>query len=197
MVRFASCESDCPVLLGGSGLLRQYIRVLLRNRGDPSPRPCGHFPAPPAMLGTANGAGLCTNPCIPALCDSNRLRQQIAGASNSFCGRMPPKWGPCGAARGRRKSPKGGAQDARQFVARTRMCAQRTPQPPREVAGQDARRPRYSGWPSLWLLSLGHARESNSLARRASESTALQQARSTWIPPCAGMTAGARSWPSA
>jgi hypothetical protein len=56
VVRFASCESDCPALLVASGLLRQYVRVLLRNRGDPSPRPCGHFPAAPAMLGTANGA---------------------------------------------------------------------------------------------------------------------------------------------
>jgi len=56
VVRFASCESDFPVLLGAAGLLRQYVRVLLRNRDDPSPRPCGLFPATPAMLGTANGA---------------------------------------------------------------------------------------------------------------------------------------------
>jgi len=44
------------VLLGATGLLRQYVHVLLSNRGDPSPRPFGHFPAAPAMLGTANGA---------------------------------------------------------------------------------------------------------------------------------------------
>ena len=45
-----------PVLLGAPGLLRQYVHVLLSNRGDPSPRPFGHFPVAPAMLGTANGA---------------------------------------------------------------------------------------------------------------------------------------------
>jgi hypothetical protein len=54
--RFASCESESPALLGAAGLLRQYVHVLLRKRGDPSPRPFGHFPALAAMLGTANGA---------------------------------------------------------------------------------------------------------------------------------------------
>src|SRR5512141_918 len=49
---------------------------------------------------------------------------------------MPPNGAPCGAARVWRKGPKGGAQDARQFAARTRMCAQRTPEHPREVGGQ-------------------------------------------------------------
>ena len=38
------------------------------------------------------------------------------------------------------------------------------PQRPRAVAGW-SRRPRYRGCPSLWLLSLGQARESDSLAR--------------------------------
>jgi len=49
-----------PALLVATGLLRQYVHVLLSNRGDPSPRPFGHFPVAPAMLGTANGAGYCT-----------------------------------------------------------------------------------------------------------------------------------------
>jgi hypothetical protein len=39
------------------GSRRQYIHVLLRERGDPSPRPFGPFPSLTAMLGTANGAG--------------------------------------------------------------------------------------------------------------------------------------------
>src|SRR4249919_1269201 len=58
---------------------------------------------------------------------------------------MPPKWGPCGAASGWRKSPKGRAQDAREVAARTRMCAQRPPEPARELGGQDARRARHRG----------------------------------------------------
>jgi len=40
-------ESECPVLLAVAGSLRQYIHVLLRDRGDPSPRPYGHSPATP------------------------------------------------------------------------------------------------------------------------------------------------------
>jgi hypothetical protein len=53
----ASCAAKSPALLVAAGLLRQYVHVLLRNRDDPSPRPCGHSPAAPAMLGTANDAG--------------------------------------------------------------------------------------------------------------------------------------------
>jgi hypothetical protein len=45
----------CPALLGRPGLLRQCIRALLRCRGDPSPRPFGHFPGRPAMLGALQG----------------------------------------------------------------------------------------------------------------------------------------------
>ena len=56
-----------PALLGATGLLRQYVHVLLSNRGDPSPRPFGHFPVTPAMLGTANGAAVPTPPSIHGL----------------------------------------------------------------------------------------------------------------------------------
>ena len=80
-------------------------------------------------------------------------------ASCCFCGRMPPKWGPCGAASGRRKSPKGGAQDARQFAACTRMCIQRTPEPAREPGGQDARKARYLGCVSFGDFSLHKQRK--------------------------------------
>src|SRR4051812_44968691 len=62
---------------------------------------------------------------------------------------MPPNGAPCGAASGRRKSPKGRAQDAREVAARTRMCAQRTPQPARAPGGQDARKARRRGCVSL------------------------------------------------
>jgi len=35
----ASRVAKSPALLGFAGLRRQYIHVLLRKRGDPSPRP--------------------------------------------------------------------------------------------------------------------------------------------------------------
>src|SRR5678816_3124043 len=72
---------------------------------------------------------------------------------------MPPKWGPCGAASGWRKSPKGRAQDAREGAARTWMCAQRPPEPAREPGGQDARKARYLGCVSFGDFSLHKQRK--------------------------------------
>jgi len=149
VVWFASGEPNYPALLARTGLLRQYIHVLLRKRGDPSPRPFGlirhglRCSAPRTVPSSMN-------PCIPALRRRERLvhskfAEGAISASGCFCGRMPPKWGPCGAARVRRKSPKDGAHDARQFVARTRMCVQRTPERPCALGGQDARRARHRG----------------------------------------------------
>ena len=43
-------------------------------------RPFGQFPPHPAMLGTANGAGWCRNPCIPALRRCGRSRAYMVGA---------------------------------------------------------------------------------------------------------------------
>ncbi len=80
---------------------------------------------------------------------TSKFSQEQIGASDCFCRRMPPKWGPCGAASAWRKSPKGRAQDAREGAARTWMCAQRPPEPAREPGGQDARRPRHRGCVSL------------------------------------------------
>jgi hypothetical protein len=40
----ASCAAKSPALLAFAGSLRQYIPVLLRTRGDPSPRPSGLIP---------------------------------------------------------------------------------------------------------------------------------------------------------
>ena len=145
-------------------MLRQYVHVLLRNRGDPSPRPFGHFPAPPAMLGAANGAGYpriraslhCFDPIVRPRRNLTRKQEPRAVASAAGC---RPNGAPCGAASGRRKSPKGGAQDARQFAACTRTCIQRTPQPAREPGGQDARKARYLGCVSFGYLSLHKQRK--------------------------------------
>ena len=54
--------------------------------------------------------------------------------------------------------------DASQFAASTRMCCQQTPEQLCEVGGQDARRPLMWGGLLFGYLSLGHARESDSLA---------------------------------
>src|SRR5690606_39697801 len=67
--------------------------------------------------------------------------------------------GPCEAARWRRISPQGRAHDARAFAAGAGMHRQRTPQPPREPAGQDARRAPRRGALSLGYFSLGTQRE--------------------------------------
>jgi hypothetical protein len=40
----ASCAAIYPAHLAYAGVLRQYIRVLLRQRGEPSPRPFGLIP---------------------------------------------------------------------------------------------------------------------------------------------------------
>ena len=206
VVRFASCESNCPVLLGVAGLRRQYIHVLLRKRGDPSPRPCGPFSATPAMLGTANGALVhefvhpCTAPTqssasmligcelLPLL-----LRQDAAATGPPVARR---------ACAGR--SPKGGAHDARQFAVSTWMCCQRT-------AGARSRTWR-AGCPEgatpgvcFFGYFLCTSKESGPLAagewklctsKRQAESKELdsslrwndERKGSTRIPACAGMT---------
>jgi hypothetical protein len=110
----------------------QKITKKARHRTRIVRAPLRAFSAEPCDARRRERRRLRTKPCIPALrrYDPSLLYKPGVSAiktSARFCGRMPPKWGPCGAARVRRKSPKEGAQDARQFVARTRMCAQRTP----------------------------------------------------------------------
>ncbi len=63
------------------------------------------------------------------------------------------------------------------------------------------RKSRVSGWPSLCLLSLGHARESKTLAMEGEWKTTgslhtqreqMQTMQSHWTPACAGATSGER-----
>jgi len=90
--------------------------------------------------------------CVVAIvCPDKNLPQEqqartVAVASAAGC---RPNGAPCGAANAWRESPKGRAQDAREFAARTWMCAQRTPERVRALGGQDARRARYRGCVSL------------------------------------------------
>ncbi len=64
-----------PVLLGAGGVVWQYVRVLSADARTSCARPCGHFPPPPAMLGTANGARIheSVHPCTISRCRSGKL----------------------------------------------------------------------------------------------------------------------------
>ena len=127
------------------------------ERGHPWPRTCAPFPAgllrySARTRAVARGAGR----------QSSSSGSAIHPDRSEAAARMAASWGPCRSAGGWRISPQGRAHDARVFFASTRMCCRKTPQAERELAGQDARRATGPGWPSLWLLSLGHSRESDS-----------------------------------
>jgi len=177
VIRFASCESNCPALLGVAGLRRQYIHVLLRKRGDPSPRPCGPLSATPAMLGTANGA---LHPRIRAsLHCVGQIVRVVAKSARAFAlasaAGCRPNGAPCGAASVRRGKPAGWrAGGAPVRCQHTDVLSANRRNTLAQSEGMDARRPRHRGWPSSWLLLLGHTRRSNPLARRASGSFALE-----------------------
>ena len=123
MVRFASCESDSPALLASAGLRRQYIPVLLRRRGDPSPRPFGLFSGAGCdarhreRRRRSNGSNS-VHPWTAAIqrqritssgsaTRAERASSVAAVASAAGC---RPNGAPYGAASRRRNSPKGGAQ---------------------------------------------------------------------------------------
>ena len=64
-----------PALLGAGGVVWQYIPVLSADARASCARPCGHFPPSPAMLGTANGAGIheAVHPCTASRNSSGEL----------------------------------------------------------------------------------------------------------------------------
>lgn len=64
--------------------------------------------------------------------------------------RMHAKRGPSDVASGRRKSPKDGARDVRQFAVGTWMCRQRTPATASESAAHGCAKDASAGRPSLW-----------------------------------------------
>ena len=130
-----------------------------------------------------------TNPCIPALLcrdrclSANRARAvAVASAAGSR-----PNGAPCGAASVRRGKPEGW---------RARCAPVRCMHMDVHSANPGTRsRTRRAGCPESALLGVcffrlpffAQAKKGDSLARRASESFALQRARS-WIPAFAGMT---------
>ena len=66
-------------------------------------------------------------------------------------------------------SPQGGPQGCGPVFRQGRMPCRKTPQPAREPGGPKARKARHPGCRSLWLLSLGQARESDPASGRRTE----------------------------
>ena len=168
------------MITSARGHLNSRVPVLLRNHGDPSPRLFGLIRVNPAMLGTANGAGWCTNPCIPALRRSDRwlLEKPDAGERSvsccfCFCGRMPPKQGPLWRGEGAQEKPEGW----RAGCAPVR-CMHMDVHSANPVAHSRTRRAGCpeSAPPGVCFFGyfLCTSKESNPLAQRASGSSALE-----------------------
>ena len=197
MVRFASCESDCPVLLGGAGLLRQYIPVLLRNRGDPSPRPFGLFPprlrcsaSRTAPVGARIRASLhCVDTIVRFSINPAQRKRARAGASAAGCRQMGPLW------RGERVEEK--PEGSRAGCARV-GCEHTDVLSDDPVVPEKRREVRFAGCESdrrvrclAFLVTFWAMPKSNRLARRARRTlcTSKKQHRAkSWIPAFAGMT---------
>ncbi len=92
---------------------------------------------------------------------------------------------PFAAARAGRKCLKGRAHDAREFVARTGTCVQRTPACPRALP----KAARHPGCISLGYFSLCKQREvTRALDARGKANGHGRERIESWIPACAGMT---------
>ncbi len=181
-----AARARCPALLGGGGPARTRASVRSDMRAFPPPSP--------AMLGAVKGEE-----------DQKRKAktkaESKASPSPAQRGKVPAGrkgalliFGfPFAAARAGRKCLKGCAHDAREFVARTRTCVQRTPACPRELA-RLYRASAASGAAFLWSLSCRCRQESDPRAGRARKGEGTRQqkirsnARSKWIPAYAGMT---------
>ena len=188
MVWFASGEPNYPALLARTGLLRQYIHVLLRKRGDPSPRPFGlirhglRCSAPRTVPSSMN-------PCIPALHRRDRSLKRAFGANacSGFCGGMPPKRGPRKARRRRAGKARRGARTmrARSLVytdVHSANLRSAFAHPQGRMPGGRA----FRGVLSLVTLFAQAKRVTRSAVGRV-EALLLIRARH-WIPVFAGMT---------
>jgi hypothetical protein len=117
-------------------------------------------------------------------------------SASSWLRRRRSDWGPYAAAKWRRKGPQGGREGSRPVGCQSRDGLSANPRS--RFAQSEGRSPETvaSGWPSLWLLSLGHARESDSLAGRRvntrhgcrAPKERASKVQSQWAPACAGAT---------
>jgi hypothetical protein len=100
VVRFASCESDCPALLVDGGLRRQYVPVQLRRRAHRARAPSGNFRRRLRCSAPRTArAGRVADTYIRVLRESGEGSPGSEAAPDldlrsGFCGRMPPKRGP-------------------------------------------------------------------------------------------------------
>jgi hypothetical protein len=166
---------------------------------DPSDLPHLCRSAPCARTRPVRERGLCAN----AACARTRPERPPYGR-RSRTGCAPTRagsWGsPYDAAGGWRNSPQGGRHGCRPVFRQGRMPCRKTPQPDRAPGGPKARKARHPGGPSLWLLSLGQARESDPASGRRTEARGRRASRRSrdnwtprlWIPAYAGMTSKRR-----
>jgi len=92
-----------------------------------------------------------------------QLAHAIDEAHSASAGRSPRcSRGPWGAARLGRSARRGAGRDAGDVRDSAGMHCPRTPAETREPGAQGCAKGADEGCPSLWLLSLGHARESDS-----------------------------------
>jgi hypothetical protein len=145
--RRASCAAGCPALLGGGGGRLTVHPCTAADARTSCARPCGPCPPPPAMLGTANGAGS-TKAAFPGL----RRRRPLASCCSGFCGRMPPERGPVWRGEGAEEEARRVARmEARQFAVSTRTCCQRTAGAPSRTRRAGGPEGAPSGGCFLWL----------------------------------------------
>jgi len=172
VVRFASCESNCPALLAAAGWLRQYIRVLLRQRGDPSPRPFGRF-RPRLRCSAPRTVLVSTNPSIPGLRRRERMVKRTFRLLLLRQDAAQP--GPRKARRRRAgKSPQGTAHDARSFAA---VHGRTVSEPPERLCAPAGQEPGGRAFPGCAFFGyfLCTSKESDPLGRRPSGSLALDR----------------------
>jgi hypothetical protein len=157
-----------------------------RTGRDPSRPPCGPFLRPAA---TAYGARLARILRARAKSQSQsqsalirlrhllppsgrrKIRSKSEAASaglresaSSWLRRRRSDRGPYAVAQRRREGPKGGSQGCEPVGCQSRDGLSANPGAAARSRRAGCPETAASGWPSLWLLSLGHARESDSLA---------------------------------
>jgi len=179
VVWFASGEPNFPALLARAGLLRQYIHVLLRKRGDPSPRPFGLI-RHGLRCSAPRTVPWSTNPSIPGLRRSRRSSPlQICRKSKTserlLLRQDAAQPGPRKARRRRAgKSPQGTAHDARSFAA---VHGRTVSEPPERLCAPAGQEPGGRAFPGCAFFGyfLCTSKESDPLGRRPSGSLALDR----------------------
>jgi hypothetical protein len=97
---------------------------------------------------------------------SEEQSQSVREPAPSWLRTMRSRWGPYAAAQRRRRGPKGGSQGREPVGCQSMDGLSDNPGAAARSRRAGCPETAVSGWPSLWLLSLGHARESDSLAGR-------------------------------